>query len=295
MTAILQHVIDALSVGSTYALLALGLTLLFGVMGLINFAYGDIIIWCGYGLAVFESVGIGFYWSIPLVVLGATALSIALWLLAFRPFRSAPPITLLLTSFGVSLALESAALLIFGGDPRAFSIPGGLGHVLRPDGLRIPVLEVVTIAAGAAVVAGLAFTLKRTTLGMELRATAESRDVAELMGVRPGRVLLAAFAISGLIAGVVAVLELPKLGAVTSSAGLSPTIDAFVAILLGGLGNIWGAVAGGLALGGLETLFGVVLPNSLAGYQEAFVFGVVVVLVSLRPGGLVARIKEVTR
>jgi branched-chain amino acid transport system permease protein len=295
VTAVAQHIIDALSVGSTYALLALGLTLLFGVMGLINFAYGDIIVWCGYGLAVAESVGIGFYYAIPLIIIGATALSVALWYLAFRPFQGAPPITLLLTSFGVALALESAALLIFGPDPRAFSVPGGLGHVWKPDGLRIPVLEVVTIATCAAVVAGLAFTLRRTTLGMELRATAESRDVAELMGVRPGRVLVAAFAISGLIAGVVAVLELPRLGAVTSDAGLTPTIDAFVAILLGGLGNVVGAVAGGLALGGLETLFGVVLPNQLAAYQEAFVFGAVVLLVTIRPGGLAGGIREITR
>jgi branched-chain amino acid transport system permease protein len=295
VTAVAQHIIDALSVGSTYALLALGLTLLFGVMGLINFAYGDIIVWCGYGLAVAESAGIGFYYAIPLIIIEATALSVALWYVAFRPFRNAPPITLLLTSFGVALVLESAALLIFGPDPRAFDVPAALGHVWTLGGLRIPVLEVVTIAASAGVVSGLLFMLKRTTLGMDLRATAESRDVAELMGIRPGRVLLAAFAISGLIAGIVAVLELPRLGAVTSNAGLTPTIDAFVAILLGGLGNVVGAVAGGLALGTLETLFGSLLPNQLVAYQEAFVFGFIVLLVNIRPGGLAGTIAEITR
>jgi branched-chain amino acid transport system permease protein len=295
VTQLAQHVVDALNVGSTYALLALGLTLLFSVMGLINFAYGDLIVCCGYGLSVAESVGISFWWAIPLIVVFATLLSVAIWFLAFRPFHEAPPITLLLTSFGVALALEAAAMLIFGPDPKAFTIPNSLGRVWKLGGVRFPLIEIVTIGAAAVVVALLALLLRRTTLGLELLATAENRGVAQLMGVRANRVVMIAFAISGAIAGIVAVLELPRLGAVTSQDGLSPTIEAFVAIILGGLGSIRGAVFGGLVLGALETFFAAWLPGNWLPYQQAFVFVLVATLVSLRPAGLAGRVAEVTR
>ena len=295
MTQLGQHVVDALSVGSTYALLALGLTLLFSVMGLINFAYGDLIVCCGYGLSVVEAVGISFWWAIPLIVVFATLLSVAIWFLAFRPFHEAPPITLLLTSFGVALALEAGAMLIFGPDPKAFAIPNSLGRVWTLGGVRFPLIEIVTIGVAALVVALLALLLRRTTLGLELLATAENRGVAQLMGVRANRVVMIAFAISGAIAGIVAVLELPRLGAVTSQAGLSPTIEAFVAIILGGLGSIRGAVFGGLVLGALETFFAAWLPENWLPYQQTFVFVLVAALVSLRPAGLAGRVAEATR
>jgi branched-chain amino acid transport system permease protein len=295
VTALLQHLVDALSVGSTYALLALGLTLLFSVMGLINFAYGDLIVWCGYLLSALEGASVSFWWSIPILLAFATLLSLAIWFLAFRPFRDAPPITLLLTSFGVALALEALALLVFGPDPRAYSVPESLSRVWTVGGVRISLIEAVTVGAALGVVVALELVLRQTTLGMELVATAEDRGVTQLMGVRTGKVLLSAFAISGAIAGVVAVLELPRLGAVTSDAGLDPTISAFVAVILGGLGSVRGAIAGGLVLGALETGFAAWLPSNLLSYQDAFVFVLVIVLVTLRPGGLVGRVAEVTR
>ena len=295
MTQFLQNVVDALSVGSTYALLALGMTLLFSVMGLINFAYGDLIVMCGYLLSVLQTQGVSFWYSIPLLLLFATALSVAIWWAAFKPFRFAPPITLMLTSFGVSLVLESSALLIFGPQPRTFSVPNSLGHVWHLGSVRLPLLEVATIAVGALLILGLSLLLRRSNLGLELLATAENRSVAELMGVRANRVLVSAFALSGFIAGVVAVLELPRLGAVTYQSGLNPTIEAFVAIILGGLGSIRGAVIGGLVLGALETLFNSYLPSNWLSYQDAFVFLFVIVLVSIRPGGLAGKVQEATR
>lgn len=294
-TQLAQHLVDALSIGSTYALLALGLTLLFSVMGLINFAYGDLIVWCGYGLSVVEAHGISFWWAIPLVVVFATILSVAIWFLAFRPFEHAPPITLLLTSFGVALVLEAGALLIFGPDPKAYAVPSTLNRIWTLGGVRFPLLELATIAASGIVVALLAVLLRRTMLGTEILATAENRSVAQLLGIRPNRVVMIAFAISGVIAGVVAVLELPRLGAVTSQTGLSPTIEAFVAIILGGLGSIRGAVFGGLALGALETASAAWLPSHWNPYQQALVFVLVATLVSLRPGGLAGAVAEATR
>lgn len=295
MTQLAQHAVDALSIGSTYALLALGLTLLFSVMGLINFAYGDLVVWCGYGLSVLEAQGVSFWWAIPVLVAFATLLSVVIWFLAFRPFEDAPLITLLLTSFGVALVLEAAALLIFGPSPRAYDVPGLLNRVWTFGGIRFPLLELVTIAAAGAVVALLTLVLRRTTLGTELLATAENRGVAQLLGVRADRVVMIAFAISGVIAGIVAVLELPRLGAVTSQSGLAPTIEAFVAIILGGLGSIRGAVLGGFALGALETTSAAWLPGGWLPYQQALVFVLVAALVSLRPAGLAGRVEEATR
>jgi branched-chain amino acid transport system permease protein len=295
MTQLIQHFIDALSVGSTYALLALGLTLLFGVMGLINFAYGDVIVWCGYAFSVLASIGVGFWWAIPLVVVWATLLSLAIWYLAFRPFHSASPITLLLSSFGVALALEAAAVMIFGQAPRVVSIPDGLSHVIFIGGLRMPVIEIVTLATGAVVVISLFLLLNRTTLGLEVLATAENRSIAELLGVRGGRTIFAVFAISGVLVGLVAVLWLAPLGAVTPTVGLTPTLKAFIAIVLGGLGSIRGAVAGGLGLGALEVFMNAWLPNALLPYQDALVFAAVILIVSLRPGGIAGRVPVVTR
>jgi branched-chain amino acid transport system permease protein len=295
MTQFAQHLVDALSLGSTYALLALGLTLLFSVMGLINFAYGDTIVWCGYGFTVAASVGIGFWLAVPLVILGAIAMTVGIWWVAFRPFRDASQITLLLSSFGVALALEALAVIIFGPAAKAVPIPDSLGHVYFIAGLRVPLIEIVTVAVAAALIAGLYFLLNRTTLGLQILATAENRSVAETLGVRGERTVLMVFAISGLIVGVVAVLQLSTLGAVTSTSGFSPTIKAFIAIVLGGLGSIRGAVWGGLLLGALETFANAWLPSSLLPYQQALVFVAVIVILSWRPAGLVAQLRTETR
>jgi branched-chain amino acid transport system permease protein len=295
VTEFLQHVVDALSIGSTYALLALGLTLLFGVMGLINFAYGDVIVWCGYAFNVAASIGIGFWWALPGVVVFAAALSLVIWFFAFRPFHSASPITLLLSSFGVALVLEAAAVMIFGQAPRVVPVPDSLSHTAFIGGLRVPVIEIVTIATATAVVLGLHQLLNRTTLGIEILATAENRTTAELLGVRSGRTILWVFAISGLIVGVVAALWLAPLAAVTPTLGLTPTLKAFIAIVLGGLGSIRGAVVGGLGLGALETFMNAWLPNALLPYQDALVFSAIIVLVSLRPGGLAGQVQAFTR
>jgi branched-chain amino acid transport system permease protein len=295
VTQFLQHLIDALSLGSTYALLALGLTLLFSVMGLINFAYGDTIVWCGYGFTVAASLGIGFWASVPLIILGAVAMTVAIWWVAFRPFRDANQVTLLLSSFGVALALEAAAVMIFGPSPKGIAIPNSLGHVFFVGGLRVPLIELITVVVAAVLIVGLYALLNRSNLGLGILATAENRSVAETLGVRGERTVFMVFVISGLIVGIVAVLLLSTLGAVTSTSGLSPTIKAFIAIVLGGLGSIRGAVWGGLLLGALETFMNAWLPGSLLPYQEALVFVVVILILSWRPGGLVSQLRAETR
>jgi branched-chain amino acid transport system permease protein len=286
MSNFIQHVVDALSVGSTYALLALGLTLVFSVMNLINFAYGMMLVWSAYAAYVLLNHGVPFVLMVPLCILFATFVSVVIGRVAFRPFIGAPPITLLITSFGVLLVIQYLAILFFGEQPSILSLPSVFGDVVDIGSVRVPVLELITIGTSAVVVAVFYLVLNRTAFGAQLRAAAELPDVTRLMGVKPDRVLMIAFAISGAIAGVVGLLWFAKVGAITPRSDLDPTIKAFIALVLGGLGSTRGALLGGLALGALEVGLSATLPSGALGYQPAIVFAAVIAILILRPSGL---------
>jgi branched-chain amino acid transport system permease protein len=286
MTTFIQHVVDALSVGATYALLALGLTLVFSVMNLINFAYGMMLVWSAYAAYVMLDHGVPFALMVPLCIVFATLLSMVIGRIAFRPFIGAPPITLLITSFGVLLVIQYLAILFFGEQPRILRLPSFFSDVAEIGSIRVPVLELITIGTAAVVVAVFYLVLDRTSFGAQLRAAAELPDVTRLMGVKPDRVLMVAFAISGAIAGVVGLLWFAKVGAITPRSDLDPTIKAFIALVLGGLGSTRGAILGGLALGAIEVALSASLPGDALGYQPAIVFAAVIAILILRPRGL---------
>jgi branched-chain amino acid transport system permease protein len=286
VTTFIQHVVDALSVGSMYALLALGLTLVFSVMNLINFAYGMMLVWSGYVAIVLTDAGVPFLAMVPLCIGFATVLSMVVGRVAFKPFIGAPPITLLITSFGVLLVIQYAAIVAFGESPRVLTLPPLFSEVLQIGDVRVPVLQLITIVSAAVVVAIFYALLNRTAFGAQLRSAAELPDVTRLMGVKPDRVLAIAFAISGAIAGVVGLLWFAKVGALTPRSDLDPTIKAFIALVLGGLGSARGAIIGGLGLGALEVGMSVALPDAALGYSPAIVFGAVILVLILRPGGL---------
>jgi branched-chain amino acid transport system permease protein len=292
MTSLVQHVVDALSVGSTYALLALGLTLVFSVMNLINFAYGMMLVWAGYIAMVLVNAGVPFGLMVPICILFATLLSMLIGRVAFRPFIGAPPITLLITSFGVLLVIQYVAIVIFGEGPRVLQLPSFFGQDVRVGAIRVPDLELITIGTAAAVVGVFYALLQRTSFGAQLRASAEAPDVARLMGVKPDRVLMIAFAISGAIAGVVGLLWFAKVGALTPRSDLDPTIKAFIALVLGGLGSTRGALLGGLGLGALEVLMQTTLPSGALGYEPAIVFAAVIAILIVRPSGLSGTTRE---
>jgi len=286
MTDLIQHVVDALSVGSTYALLALGLTLVYSVMNLINFAYGILLVWSAYAAIEMIEWGVPFAAVVLLCVVFITVLSMAMGRVAFRPFIGAPPITLLLTSFGVLLVIQYVAILAFTEQPKILELPGFFTDVISIGDVRVPALELITIGTALVVVGAFYALINRTTFGAQIRAAAELPDVARLMGVSPDRVLMIVFAISGAIAGIVGLLWFAKAGAVTPRSDLEPTLNAFIAIVLGGLGSVSGALLGGLALGGIEVLMSATLPDSALGYQPAIVFSIVIAILILRPGGL---------
>jgi branched-chain amino acid transport system permease protein len=267
--------------------LALGLTLVYSVMNLINFAYGMLLVWTALLAVPLIDSGLPAIAVTPICLVFTTVLSIVMGRAAFRPFLTAPPVTLLITSFGVELVLQYGALLFFGENPRILRVPNFLNEVLFIGGIRVPAVELITIVTAVIVVLGLYALLNRTFFGMQIRAAAEQPDVARLMGISPGLVLTIVFAISGLIAGVVGLLWFAKVGAITPRSDLEPTFKAFISIVLGGLGNTRGAIVGGFTLGGLEVGLSAILPQEAIGYTDAIVFLVVIWILLLRPRGLI--------
>ncbi len=285
MTSLIQHLIDALSLGSLYALLALGIALIFGIMNLINFAYGELIMIGAYTLYLARDAP----WPVQLAAcLAATALaSMAMERAAFRPFRGAAAPVLLVTSFALSFALQSVATVIFGSRAKGVSLPAFFDRSLHIGAVSFSSLNVITVIAMAAMVGGLATFLQRSMLGIQMRAAAENFQTARLLGVRSNLVIVVAFALSGLFAGVAAILIVAQGGTVTPTMGAAPVLIAFVATILGGLGSLYAAAVGGFFLGALTVVLQVVLPGDLVAYRDAFVYAGVIAVLLVRPQGLI--------
>lgn len=291
----LQILVDAFSLGSLFALSALGIGLVFGIMRLINFAYGEFITFGAYALVVPSSglVAVKFIgnWPTPAMVAAIVALVVALALLtervAFRPIRQANPATLLISSFAVSYMLQHVILFVHSSRPKSVNILPELTEPFVGLGLRIPIIDVVTIVAGAVMLAGIAGFLKLTSFGIQMRAAVEDFRMARLMGVRANTVVAVTFAITGVLAGTVSLLFVTKTGVLDYRMGLPLVLVAFVATVVGGMGSIFGPVLGGFLLGFLSVVFQATLPEELRPLRDAFVFFSVIVILLVRPQGLV--------
>ncbi|WP_413870849.1 branched-chain amino acid ABC transporter permease [Albidovulum sp.] len=288
MEYLLQQSMNALSLGGEYALLALGLAIVFSVMGLVNFAHGDMITFGGYAMFL-VAAGMGI--ANPALLLPVGVLSVVLFAMflekvAFKPVRGAPPTTGMLTAFGVSILIQNVALIFVG--TRAKSVPtmDFLIQNVTIGSVRIPVVQIFETAVTVIAIALLVVFLKRTTIGMAMRAAARDVSTVRLMGVRADRVIATAFAISGFLAGLATIFVLARRGAVDPFMGFTPVLKAFVAAVIGGFGSLPGAVIGGLVLGVAEVMMQVVLPESMAGFRDAFIFTAVGVLLLVRPQGI---------
>lgn len=286
MTRFLQALVDGISLGSLYALLALGVALVFGVLGLINFAHGELLMVGGFAFYVLG----GPPWLVGalVVVLVVGAVAIAMERLAFRPVRTADASTMLITSFAVAFLLQSLAEMIWGSRPKGLEIAGFFDESVSVSDLRIAKLDILTIGLTAALLAGLVVFLRRSPLGIQMRAAAENFRMARLLGVRGNRVIAAAFGISGVFAGVAAVLYVGQTGTLTPTMGLAPVLVAFVAAVMGGMGTLAGSAVGGFALGLLSVMLQTYLPEDLRVYRDAFVFAAVIAVLLVRPQGLLA-------
>lgn len=295
MVGILQNLVDAIALGSLYALTALGIGLIFGVMRLINFAHGDFIMIGAFSLVVPSSAATSTLligaWPAPLLVAGVCAIVIGLALvterLAFRPVRSADPSVLLITSFALSFFLQHAVIAIHGGRPKSANIWPHLMEPIVIGGVRIPQLQLITIAVTVVTLLALVLFLKRTAIGVAMRAASEDFLTARLLGVRANRVIATAFAISGLLAAVVSLLYVAQTSVLSFHMGVPLVLFAFVATVVGGMGSLVGAVVGGFVVGIGSVFFQVVLPEAMRSNRDVWVYALVLLILLLRPSGLV--------
>lgn len=284
MTFLVQTLVDAVSIGALYALSALGIGLLFGIMRLVNFAQSEFVTIGAYTLLM--TSGLWFPLAALIAVLAVMLLAILVDRLAFRPVREADPATLLITSFAVSYFLQYTLVLVFGARPLGVDLLPQLGTPLLVSGLRIPLLNLVTVTVTVVLLGALALFFRRTRTGIEMRAAAVDFRMARLLGVRADRIIAIAFAISGLIAAVVAMLFVAQTGTVSPAMGLQLALVGFVATVIGGMGSLSGAVLGGMVVGFITVFLQALLPPDLRAFREAFVYAAVIAVLVLKPEGL---------
>ncbi len=291
MTELLQNLVDGLGRGSIYALLALGVAVIFGVMHLLNFAHGELITVSGY--AAFWALGAGWSWwlVVPLIVIVAVATSMLIEWVAFSRVRGASDFTLLLTSFGVHFVVSAIFLLYVSASVKSFNSPSWVANTYSVGPLKIEIFDTIVIAVTIVTLLATSLVLQRTMFGLALRAAAADFETTRLMGVRSNSVIRGAFVLSGVLAGIAAVFWLMRNGSTTPSAGIVPMLKGVLAALIGGLGSLRGAVIGGFALGLAEVLLRSRLPDSVESLTEGVVFLLIALLFIFRPQGLVSVVR----
>ncbi|MBL5974549.1 MAG: branched-chain amino acid ABC transporter permease [Candidatus Leucobacter sulfamidivorax] len=280
----IQALIDATSAGAVYALAALGIGLVFGVMRLANFANGEIITGAGYTLIFLWPVS----WPLALVasVLVAIALALLMDLAVFRWIRTQPPATLLIASFGLSILLQRAYDGVFGTNVRTAAVAPELTTTFMVGGLRVSLIAFVSIALAAVLLIGTHLFLSRTRMGLQVQAASEDFRAARILGIRAGGVIAVTFAISGVLAAAVAFVLTAQSGAVNPTFGVQVTLFGLIGAVIGGLGRLGGTVVGGFAVGFAVSMFTTWLPDWLNDFRIAFVYLLVIVVLVFAPNGI---------
>ena len=287
MELFLQQTVNAIALGGTYALLALGLAIVFSIMGLINFAHGELMTISGYILMYCGLAGLPFSLSIALAIGAAMLAAVLMEMIAFRPVRKASGETMLVTSFAVSMVLQVLFQNFISARSQPVLLPQFLSDSTRIFGLVIGVNKISAIVATVVMLVFLDWFMTRQKHGIAMRAAAEDFAVARLMGIRANTVISAAFALSGLLAGVAAVLWVSQRASVDPLMGFTPVLKAFIAAILGGLGSLRGAVAGGFLLGFIEIYLAAFLPAEFQEFRDPIGLGIVVLVLLARPNGLI--------
>jgi branched-chain amino acid transport system permease protein len=289
MTEAVQQGVNALSLGSTYALLALGLAMVFSILGLINFAHGELVTIGGYTMWWLFNKGLPWPIVIVLTLVATSGAAVLMERIAFRPLRGASLVTLLITSFALSFFIQTAFQIFISAEPQGIRVPDWTDQTVHIGSTSVAAVKLVTAGVTLLAVFLLTLFLSRTLLGISMRAAAEDFDVVRLMGVRADGVVIAAFALSGLLAGVASLLYFASRPAVDAGTGTPLVINAFIGVILGGLGNLRGAVVGGFVLGLATSLLQANLEGSIAQFSDAFALLIVIGILLLRPQGLVGR------
>jgi branched-chain amino acid transport system permease protein len=286
---ILEFLINAVGLGALYALLTIGVALLFGVLGLMNFAYGELILAGAFAMYLFRDQP----WPLALLMAIVFAVVVALISerLAFHPLRNADPVTLMIASFAVSLALQSLARMTV--LPRTRGVPPErfLSHRVTILGADVSVLDLVTLVLCGVMLLVVAWLMGRTSLGIQLRAAAEDFRMAASLGVKANLVIPAAFVIVGVLSAIGGAVLVARQGSVGADMGLQPMLIGVVGAVLGGMSSLKGAALGGFLLGAATALLESLLPTDLIAFRDAFLFSALIAVLVVRPQGLLSGAK----
>ncbi len=285
----IAQLLNGLILGSMYALVAIGFTMVYGILRLINFAHGDVVM-----IGAFVTLGlvtVGVPWPVLAVLVLAAGIfaGIGIEKAAFRPMRGAPQVTGFIASLALSVLLQNLGVMIFSAQPRNFFLPDYLTKIITLGNQTFRVLDIIIVASSLVLMVLLLLLVKTTRLGMAMRATAENLQVARLMGIKVNKIIMIAFAVGSGLAAYAGLLWGGKFGQIDPLMGFLPGLKAFVAAVIGGVGSIAGAVIGGFFLGFGEILFVGLLPSEYSAYRDAFVFGLLILILLIMPNGLLGR------
>jgi branched-chain amino acid transport system permease protein len=290
---ILEQIANGIILGSMYALIAIGFSLIYGIVRLINFAHGDIVTIGSFTmLASAVAVNLPFPLAILVVLLVGGATGMMIERIAFRPMRGAPQVTGFIASLAVAIVIENLGIMTLTAQPRNFIVPAYLSKFIAVGPLQVRAIDLAIVVLAVLLMAALALFVRFTKTGMAMRATAENYNVARLMGINIDRMIALAFAIGSALAAVAGLMWGSKYSQISPLMGLIPGLKAFVAAVIGGVGSISGAMLGGFVLGLAEVLLVGLLPPEFSGYRNVFVFTVLIVILLVMPNGLLGRSTE---
>jgi len=288
MTLFLSYLINGISLGSVYAIIALGYTMVYGIAKMLNFAHGDVIMIGAYvSFCAMQYMGLPAILSVVLAMAVCTVLGIVIEGLAYKPLRQAPSLAVLITAIGVSYFLQNLALLIWGSTPKSFSSVVSVGSITLLEGqLVISGETIVTILANILIMIALTQFTSRTKFGKAMRAVSEDKGAAELMGINVNATISMTFAIGSALAAIAGVLLCSAYPTLQPTTGSMPGIKAFTAAVFGGIGSIPGAMIGGVLLGVIEILGKAYVSTELG---DALVFAVLILVLLVKPTGLLGK------
>ena len=293
MSSFISYLISGISLGSVYAIIALGYTMVYGIAKMLNFAHGDVIMVGSYVVYVAVSgMGLNPILAILLSIIICTLMGVVIEGVAYRPLRNAAsPLAVLITAIGVSYLLQNVALLIWGADTKSFSNVISLPSLKLAGGsIVITGVTIVTIIGGILIMAGLMLFISKTKTGQAMLAVSEDKGAAQLMGINVNRTISFTFALGSALAGAGGVLIGLYYNSIEPLMGMTPGIKAFVAAVLGGIGIIPGAALGGFVIGLLETFATAI---GLSDFRDAIVYAILIVILLIRPAGILGKnVKE---
>lgn len=282
LTYYIQQLLAGISVGGQYALIAIGYTMVYGILRLINFAHGDIFMMAGFFM-VYASASLPLYMSIPLVLLLTVILGVSVEKIAYKPLRQAPRMSIMISAIGVSYLLQNFATYYTGGLPRPYPVIPFISETIVIGSVTTSWITLLTPVLTLALVIGLVFLIKHTKIGMAMRAVSHDFETAQLMGIKTNNVISMTFVIGSFLAAVGSILFFTKYPTVTPIIGAMPGLKAFVAAVFGGIGSVPGAVVGAFVIGICENI---IKSLGYTTFSDAFTFVLLIVVLIFRPSGL---------